>query len=194
MLYGNTTVGGNPVTSPVTHQHGMLGTQNLLCHPQSTGHGSGSGRGNEAPPDGLPLCSPCLHHWHQLSRGEREQFASVNTSAVRARRFPFPQSCTVSVHRQNSSIYPLTKGRNKWKRQPAMLPTGAGPSQPSPLPQPGPLHTGMGLKAGSRAASYQKGIPAPDTSVSPHTRLCTKPCGLSHVGDDLKIWSLLCSL
>lgn len=75
VLYGNKTVGGNPVTSPVTHQHGMLCPQNLLCSPQSTGHGSGSGGEAEASPAGLHPCSPCHQCWHQVSRGEHGQFA-----------------------------------------------------------------------------------------------------------------------
>lgn len=75
VLYGNKTVGGNPVTSPVTHQHGMLCPQNLLCSPQNTGRGSGSGGEAEASPAGLHPCSPCHQRWHQVSRGEHGQFA-----------------------------------------------------------------------------------------------------------------------
>lgn len=46
-------------------------------------------------------------------QGEHGQVCSVNTRAVKACRFPFPQSCTVSVHRQNSSIYLLTKEKTR---------------------------------------------------------------------------------
>lgn len=66
VLYGNKAVGANPVTSPETHQHGMLCTPSLLCCPQSTCCGTPSWA-----PSVLSL-SPALTPGQQ---GEHGQFA-----------------------------------------------------------------------------------------------------------------------
>lgn len=51
------------------------------------------------------------------ARGKMLTVCSVNTRAVKARRFPFPQYCRVSAHRQNSSTCPPTEGSSHGKRQ-----------------------------------------------------------------------------
>lgn len=51
------------------------------------------------------------------TRGKLLMVCSVNTRAVKARRFPFPLYCRMPAHRQNSSKCPPTEGSSYGKRQ-----------------------------------------------------------------------------
>lgn len=100
--------------------------------------------------------------------GKLPAVCSVNPRAVKARRFPFPQSCKMSAHRQNSSNSLPTEGNNNGKRQPATLPAAAALSQPPPPP---PLHSETRQRAGSEVLGSSalrltgRGARSPDTTV-----------------------------
>lgn len=81
-------------------------------------------------------------------RSAREKLltaCSVNTRAVKACRFPFPQSCKMSVHNIAPNAFPLREGTEK--RQPDALPAGAALASS--------VHSKMRQQSESKAAGEQ---------------------------------------
>lgn len=91
-------------------------------------------QGSHHPHLGSSSALPSVSASVRSARGKLLTLCSVNTRAGEACRFPFPQPCEVSAHRQNSSQCPPTEGSNNGKRQLAALPRGAALSQPYPPP------------------------------------------------------------